>query len=177
MSKWYAVKTRSNYEQRVTQDLTVRGIACYLPTFRELHHWKDREKVVDVPVFRSYVFADFEDTAANRLGILRSDGVVSILGTAGTPTPIPDQEIEAVRCMLSKSSGRCLAHPLFREGAWVRVKRGALRGLEGTLTRMKNQTRLMVCVTLLSQSISAEVSVSDLEFVHSAPLPARRQVA
>ena len=177
MYSWYAVKTRSNYEHRVAQDLTRKGVDCYLPIFRELHTWKDREKVVEVPVFRGYVFTNLEDIAAARLKVLGSDGVACILGTASAPTPIPDEEIEAVRYMLSKTSGRCLAHPLFQEGAWVRVKRGALRGLEGTLTRTKNQTRLVVSVTLLSQSISAEVSVADIEFLRSAPIVKHRQIA
>jgi len=177
MSTWYAVKTRSNYEHRVAQDLMQKGIECYLPIFRQLHHWKDRAKVVEVPVFRGYVFTSFEDGPVARLAIVRSDGVASILGMAGTPTPIPDDEIESVRHMLSKTSGRCLVHPLLVEGAWVRVRRGALKGMEGVLTRTKSQTRLVVSITLLSQSVSADVSVADVEFVRSASVAKRKQVA
>ncbi len=38
------------------------------------------------------------------------------------------------------------AHPLLREGAWVEVRRGALKGLEGLLVRIKNQTRLVLSI-------------------------------
>src|SRR5262249_13840825 len=145
---WFAVLTRSNYEKRVAEDFARKGIEAYLPVFRELHQWQDRKKLVDIPVFRSYVFARFED-ADGRLAVLRADGAVRLLGSRNSPEPVPDHEIEAVRKLLTKATARCWAHPLLREGAWVRMKRGALKNMEGLLVRVKNQTRLVVSVTLL----------------------------
>jgi len=142
--------------------------------FRELHQWKDRQKMVEVPVFRSYVFARFSDSSDSRVAVLRCDGAARILGSQDSMTPVPQEEIEAVRRMLATATARCLAHPLLREGAWVRVKRGPLKNLEGLLVRVKNQTRLVVSITLLSQSVSTEVGVSDVEFVRSAPVEHRR---
>src|SRR5258706_305256 len=81
----------------------------------------------------SYVFTRFEDSSAARVTVMRSDGVLRILGNGATVTPIPDDEIAALRIMLDKSAARCMAHPLLREGAWVRMKRGPLKDLEGLL--------------------------------------------
>jgi len=50
-----------------------------------------------------------------------------------------------------------------RVGERVRVRKGALRGVEGLLVRVKNQTRLVVSVTLLSRSIAAEIDSQDVE--------------
>jgi hypothetical protein len=47
------------------------------------------------------------------------------------------------------------------------MKRGPLKNLEGLLVRVKNQTRLVVSITLLSQAVSTEVDVSDVEFLRS----------
>ena len=174
MSNWYAVHTRSNFEHRVSAELTRKGFESYLPVFQELHQWKDRKKVVDVPVFRSYVFARFADDSQSRLAVLRCDGATRILGSQDSITPVPETEIEAVRRMLSAAAERCLAHPLLREGAWVRVKRGPLKNLEGLLVRAKNQTRLVVSVTLLSQSVTTEVGAGDVEFIRAG---AGRRVA
>jgi transcription antitermination factor NusG len=174
MSNWYAIQTRSNYEQRVAEELIRKGIESYLPVFREWHQWKDRRKIVDVPVFRGYVFTRFAVDDSTRHAVLRSDGVVRILGSREAIVPVPVEEIEAVRRMLAKAASRCLAHPLLEEGAWVRMKRGPLKNLEGLLVRVKNQTRLVVSITLLSQAVSTEVDVSDVEFLRSGEVSDRQ---
>lgn len=107
------------------------------------------------------------DSGHCRLQVLKIDGVVRILGQGGRIEPVAQQEVEALQQLLQTTS-RCLAHPLLREGSWVRVKRGALQGLEGLLVGMKNQTRLVLSVTLLSQSVSAEIDASDVEFMRSS---------
>lgn len=168
MFNWYALHTRSKYEQRVAQELVLRGVRPYLPTFIEVHQWKDRTKTVEVPVFPGYLFAQFEPTNSSRLNVLKADGVVRILGSGDQPTPIPEDEILALQTMLRRARGRCCAHPLLREGAHVRVKRGPLKNMEGLLTRISNQTRFVVSITLMSRSVSAEVDARDVELVFKA---------
>jgi transcription antitermination factor NusG len=174
MLNWYVLQTRSNHEPRVAEELVRKGIESYLPMFRELRQWKDRKKLIEVPVFRSYVFARFEDGVLSRIALLRSSGVVRILGSGRFIAPVPDQEIESLQLMLTRATTRCFAHPLLREGAWVRVKRGPLKDLEGSLVRVRNQTRLVISITMLSQSVSAEVDASDVQFLR---LASERQVA
>jgi transcription antitermination factor NusG len=171
--EWYAVRTRSNCETKIGLTLVGKGIENYLPTFRELHQWKDRKKVVEQPLFPGYLFARIVNCRESRLSLLCCDGVVSILGQGEKIEPIPEKEIEAVRQLLS-SSTRYQAHPLLQEGAWVRVKRGSLKNMEGLLMRLKNQTRLVVSVTLLSQSVSTEIDASDVQFLRSTSQQVRR---
>jgi transcription antitermination factor NusG len=170
---WYVVRTRSNFEAGVSAGILEKGIECWLPVFHELHQWKDRKKMVEVPVFPGYVFARFVNSNEAKLAVLRTTGAVSILGYGEAIEAVPDEEIEGLRRLLKSNSG-CLAHPLLREGAWVRVKRGALKNLEGRLVRMKNQTRIVVSISLLSQSVSTEVNASDVEYVHSGVVAARQ---
>ena len=165
---WYAIHTRSNYEQRICVELARKGFECYLPVFREVHQWKDRKKLLEIPVFRGYVFARFSDTNESRVAAVRCDGAVRILGSGKSIVPIPDEEIQALQDILAKAASRCMAHPLLQEGAWVRVRRGPLKDLEGSLIRVKNQTRLVVSITLLSQSVSTEVDAGDVEFLRAA---------
>ena len=170
---WYAIHTRSNCEKRVSSILTETGIENYLPSFREVHQWKDRKQVVDVPVFPGYLFLRFEDSRTARLMIARTDGVVRILGPGEKIEAIPDEQIEGLRLILS-GGAKCMAHPLLREGSWVRVKRGALKNLEGLLVRVKNQARLVLSINLLSQSVSTEVDARDVEYLRPADETTRR---
>lgn len=160
--RWYAVQTRSRFEKAVRTELERAGIEHYFASVEEVHQWKDRRKVVELPIFPGYVFVRIEDLHPARLQVLRTNGVVRILGNASAIEPIPDEEIGSIRRLLS--SGRsCFAHPFLTEGAWVRVRRGALAGLEGRLLRIKNDTRLVLSVDLLAKSVATEIDVRDVE--------------
>ena len=74
----------------------------------------------------------------------------------GTPAPIPDEEIEAVReICLTKLP--CDPYPYLTEGRWVRVVRGPLAGLSGILVRKKGKHRLVVSIDILQQSVAVEI--------------------
>ena len=164
---WYAVHTRSNFEQRVAGELGRRGFDSYLPAYDETHQWRDRKKKVAVPLFPGYVFVRFVDSQELRLPVLHTTGVVRILGNGGVIEAVPDEEVDAVRALL-RSKVHCHAHPFLREGVRVRVKRGALQDLEGTLVRFKNRARLVISVALIGQSVAAEVDIRDVERVGSS---------
>jgi transcription antitermination factor NusG len=162
VERWYAVHTRSNFEKRIATELSAKGIETFVPSYQEVHQWKDRKQKLEVPLFAGYVFTRFADQAETRIAVLRTTGVARILGGVGTIEPVPDHEIEAVRSLMQYNVA-CYPCPILREGAWVRVIRGALTGAEGLLVRIKNQTRLVVSVTLLSRSVSAEIDARDVE--------------
>ncbi len=173
LAAWYAVRTRSNFEKRVATELAGKGLNVFLPSFRQVHQWKDRKKVVEQPLFPGYLFAHMQDTPEARLAILKATGAVQILGQGQSIEPVPDEQVEAVRTLLSASVS-CFAHPFLREGSRVKIRRGALKGIEGFLVRFKNQFRLVLSVQLLSQSVATEVDIQDVEPLGSSLTDQRR---
>lgn len=133
---WYVIHTRSRHEKVVRDELTSNGIENYLPLFHRWHHWKDRQKQVEEPVFSTYMFARFPDNPEMRTRVLRTPGAVRILGNGNGIEPISDSEVESVRRVL-RTGKDCTPHPFLKEGAWVRVRRGALKGVEGVLIQLK----------------------------------------
>jgi transcription antitermination factor NusG len=163
-SAWYAVQTGYRCEQRVAQGLTVKGFETYLPLLREVHQWKDRQKVMDVPAFSGYLFLHYEPSLRNRVRVLETSGVVRLLGGNHTPNQVSLNEIEAVRRTVN-SGVACDRCDALAPGTLVRVMRGPLAGVEGRLLRIKNRTRLVVAISVCAQAISAEVDQNDVEAV------------
>ncbi len=159
---WYAVQTRSNFESLIASELKGKGIETFYPAVREVHRWKDRMKAVDVPLFPGYIFIRIEDTPANRLRVVTINGAVRILGDGSFMEPIPDHEIHSVRLLLD-SARPFSAHPFLKEGAWVRVKSGSLRGIEGRIVRFKSGARLVVSIEMLAKAIAVELAGCDVE--------------
>jgi transcription antitermination factor NusG len=151
---WFAIRTRSNFEKIASIALENKGLVPYLPTYRDRRRWSDRVVVSETPLFRGYVFCRFNPL--NRLPILTTTGVISIVGCGAEPAPINDAEIEAIQLIL-RSGLATEPCPFLREGQTVRVTRGALAGVEGILTKKNSDFRLVISVTMLQRSISVEI--------------------
>jgi transcription antitermination factor NusG len=162
--RWYAVQTRSNFERKIADDLRGRGVETYLPALTEVRHWKDRSKAVETPLFRGYLFVHLNGSLDSRWQVLRAGGVVRILGRGAESEPVPDPEIEGIQRLLA-TRAPFARHPYLREGVRVRVCRGALRGVEGILLRARNESRLVISVDLLSQSVATEIDADSAEVI------------
>jgi transcription termination/antitermination protein NusG len=157
--EWYAVWTRSRHEKLVRDQLAQKDVAVFLPTITKWSRWKDRKKKIDWPLFPGYVFARFDPM--DRLPILKCDGVVTIVGTDGLPSPIPEIEIDSIRTLIESelSYDPC---PLIKEGMMVEVRSGPLKGVVGRLVRKGAHARLVLSVDLIGQAVSVEVDAADV---------------
>ncbi len=163
--RWYAVRTRSRHERTVTQQLESRGIETYLPTVTRLHRWSDRNKRVELPLFSGYTFVHV-DYASNeqRLKVLQAHGVVSFVGVQRTGVPIPDNQIENLRTLLANDVP-FRDHSFLRIGQRVRLRGGALDGVEGILTSVNGERSLVISLDPIERSLSIQVTGYEVEAV------------
>ena len=158
--RWHALYTYPRHEKAVAAELGSRSIEVYLPSRIVESRWKDRRVKLQMPVFPGYVFARIRP--AQRRDVLSPAGSIRLLSFHGEPAPIDDREIEAVRICLERGAPM-ERRPLFELGAHVRVCSGPLEGLEGRISRCKDERRLIVPITLINQSVAVEVDISLLE--------------
>ncbi len=159
--QWFAAYTTCRHEKRVASHLEHKEIEYYLPTYRSQRRWKDGSRVVlDLPLFPSYVFVHIRQE--QRVPVLEVPGVLSIVGrSASRPTPLSDFEMEALRSALDPLHVEpCVA---LLTGQRVRIRRGALSGIEGIVVRQKSSFRVVITLELIMQSIAVEVNADDLE--------------
>lgn len=157
---WYAVYTKHQHEKTASNLLERKGFEVFLPLYHAQHRWRDRVKVVSLPLFSCYVF--LRTTLERKLDILRTPGIFWLVENAGHACAIPEAEIETVRRM-AQSPAKIEPHPYLQCGDYVRVREGALTGIEGILTRVKNRYRVVVCVELLQKAVAVEVDLASLE--------------
>jgi transcription antitermination factor NusG len=167
-SPWFGLHIKSNFEKVAATILEAKGLEVYFPSFRSRRRWSDRVKEIDQPLFPGYLFCRFNPH--NRLPILTTPGVLSIVGVAKTPAPIAESEIYAVQRIV-ESGLAARPWPFVQVGQRVVIERGPLTGAEGILLQFKNRYRIVVSVSLLQRSISAEIDVEMVRAVHSSPAP------
>jgi transcription antitermination factor NusG len=159
---WFALQTRVNRERVVEQRLKERGVVTFLPVVSEVRKWSDRKKIIQFPLFRGYLFAKLCPTKVDRLRVLCVDGVFSFVGPRGEGTPIPEAQIEAVRRLLEGQLAWC-SHPFLKIGQRVRIKSGALNGVEGILVSRSGESTLIVSVDAIQRSMAVRIEGYDVE--------------
>ncbi len=161
---WYALHTRPRHEKLVVQRLTERGVETFLPIISEVHRWSDRKKTVQLPLFSCYVFAKFLPKRTERLNVLRVSGVLGLVGSQGEGTPIPDGQIDAVRALIDGELPWS-AYPFLKIGQRVRIRGGALEGLEGILVSRNGNQTLVISVDAIQRSLAVRVEGYQVEAV------------
>ena len=158
--RWFAFHTRARHEKRVTERLKARGFEAYLPLVPRTRQWHDRKKVIDWPLFPSYVFA--RSSIETLVRVLGTPGVAGVVRMAGAPSAIPDEDIENVRRFAAAivATGEAPEpEPLVEEGQLVRVISGPLDGVEGLVVERRGGSRALVQVGLkaIGQGLKVEV--------------------
>lgn len=154
---WYALSVRPRHEKVVAESLKHKGYEGFLPLYRSANRTGRTGQGAELPLFPGYVFCRF--AAQERLPILTTPSVMSILGNGKNLLPIDEQEMETVhrvvQARLNPQPWPYLAH-----GDLVRVDEGPLRGVYGLVQQCKGQDRLVLSVSLLQRAISVEINRS-----------------
>jgi len=153
---WFAVQTKPRHEKRVYTDLRGKGIHSFLPLFHERRQWSDRLQWVETPVFSHYVFAQIPVGGESRVRVLRTGGVVRLAGAPGFGTPVPDEQIENLQAIVAQQIPMT-PHEFISIGEKVRIRGGALNGIEGIVLAFKNDRSLVVSVDLIQKSIAIRI--------------------
>ena len=143
---WYACYTRARHEKRVNARLEERGFDTFLPLVPRVRQWHDREKVVQWPLFPSYVFARFD--LGSLADVLRTPGVSTVVRFNGRPVPVPQEEIDSVRRFVDALQDR-------ESEGWEPEPLVERRGRQRAL--------IQIGVEAIGQGVKVEVDANSLE--------------
>jgi transcription antitermination factor NusG len=163
---WFALQVRAYREWAVADYLRGNDYEWFLPQYKCRKRWSDRVKIVDSPLFPGYLFCRFNPQ--NRLPILKTPGVIQIVGCNSIPIPVDEMEIEAIKALVASGVPN-QPWPFLAVGDRIRIESGPLRGLEGILVKFKGGHRLVLSVTLLQRSVAVEVDSAFVTSLRSSP--------
>ena len=157
---WYATHTSANHEKRVAEQLFKRSVEHFLPLYDTVRRWKDRRVELQLPLFPGYIFVRI--ALKDRLDVLKVAGVVRILGFNGTPTPVPEQQVESLRSAFHEGL-RAEPYPYLKAGRQVRFKTGPLTGWKGVIVRRRGDFRVVLSAEIIQRSIIMDIEASSIE--------------
>jgi transcription antitermination factor NusG len=159
--RWHALYTRSRHEKIVVRELAKHKIETFLPLRKIKRHWSDRVKVIEEPLFHSYIFTRIP--ISKKLTVLNTYGAVSFVHFGpNLPAIIPDKDISALK-RFSEEDLPMDPFPYLKEGQRVYIRSGAFKGIEGFIVRKDQHCRLVISVDVLQQSVSVEIDAASIE--------------
>ncbi len=163
--RWYAIYTRSRAEKKVNTELVLSGIESYLPLRKTIRQWSDRKKMVEAPLFNSYVFVKVSEKEYFK--VLQIDSVTRFITFEGAAVAIPDVQINAIRAFLEEPEPMEITNdPLKMEpGQNVIVTRGPMKGLLGVLITVQGKNRVKVEIEAIGHTLMITIPPQNLEIV------------
>lgn len=135
---WYILYTACKAEKQVEQRILGEGVEVYLPLHLAPRRWSDRVKLVEVPLFQSYIFVHTTDEVLRMLN--KITGVARIVYYNGAPAVVRDSEIMAIRTFCEKAQGLECSFSVNEE---VLIACGPLKNMQGRIKRTSNGQLLL----------------------------------
>jgi len=161
--KWYAIHTRSHFEQKVYDGLQGKALEAFCPRIQVMSRRKDRRKKIYMPMLSGYVFVHSSLHPEEHIQIVKTVGVVRIVGVKGKPVPANEEEIQSL--MVLDGTDRTVENRAFiKKGDKVMIMEGPLKGLIGLYLKHKGRSdKVVVSIELLNRAVAVEIEDWALE--------------
>ncbi len=159
MRKWLAVYTKPRWEKKVSKLLAEKGVERYCPLNKVRRRWSDRIKVVEEPLFKSYVFVKVNDS--HRTEVRMTPGVINFVYWDGKPAVIKEREINAIRRFLNEYENVMVKPMDVKVNQRVKITAGPLMDKEGKVMDVHHKT-VKIAIDSLGYLLIATVEKTKL---------------
>jgi transcription antitermination factor NusG len=158
--RWFVLHTLSRQEKAAALVAEAAGGECYIPTMRRVTYYGHRKRIVEAPLFASYVF--LRGAVEHAYAAVQLKRVAKVLEVHDQEQF--EREIGQVR-RATEGCAELSPYRFFVEGRRVRVTAGPLEGLEGIVEFLKQQARIVLKVHAVGRALSLEIDASLLELL------------
>jgi len=157
---WYAVYTKPRWEKKVNTFLTDKGIESYCPLNKVHKQWSDRVKLVEEPLFKSYVFVRIP--AEEHADVRLVSGVLNFVYWLGKPAIIKQVEIDRIKRFLNQHENVTVESMQVKPDDMVVIRSGILMDKKAKVIRAFGN-RVEVAIESLGYKLVAHVKKRDVE--------------
>lgn len=163
---WYALYVQSRAEKKVNERLLALGYEAYLPLITLKKKWSDRMKMVEEPLFKSYLFVRVD--IRKYFDVLEIPGAVRFVTFEKKAVVVPQNQINAIKkyCDDYTEEEDKPQEVELHEGQLVRIVSGAMTGLIGRLAPIDNKKRLIVYIESVGHYLPINIPRTKVEPVY-----------
>ena len=162
--KWLAIYSRPRWEKKVNQLLTEKGFESYCPLNKVRRKWSDRVKMIEEPLFKSYVFVKVSDE--DRTGVRMTPGVINFVYWEGKPAVIKEKEINVIKRFLNEYENVEVQPMNLEVHQRVKITTGPLMDHEGEILSVRHKV-VKVAIDSLGYMLVAYIDRTKLTSARS----------
>ena len=139
---WFVIYTKSRNEKKVAELLQKNGVEVFCPLVKLKKNWSDRKKIVETPLFKSYVFVNLSEKDRNV--VFNVPGVIRYLFWLKKPAIARDSEIENLKNILHETMDSFTIEN-YQIGDTIKISEGVFKGLDGVIEKQsKNKLHVIL---------------------------------
>jgi transcriptional antiterminator RfaH len=163
MQSWFILYTKPRTEKKIKEELDSLKIQNFLPLLKQKRKWSDRTKIIEIPMFASYIFV-FIDYVQDSLKILSRPNSLQFIHFENKPATISEEEINMIELFLKEYPEKLQIQELnkIKIGNEIEIKDGPFAGKTGIIEKIKNKFFLILKIKSLQKEISVEVNLKEL---------------
>ncbi len=161
--KWYALYTKPRWEKKVHRALQLKGVESYCPLNKVRKKWSDRIKVVEEPLFKSYLFVRLDE--ADKTEVRYVDGVLNFVYWNGKPAVVKDEEIVEIKKFMSEYEDVQVKRIDVKPADKVVINQGVMMGSSGMVSRVLSNNIVEVIIDSLGLALTAKFDKQKLDKV------------
>jgi transcription antitermination factor NusG len=160
--RWYAVYTRPRWEKKVAELLSRKGVENYCPLNKVMKQWHDRKKLIEEPLFTSYVFVHVGTSELT--DVRKTEGILNFVYWLGKPAVIREDEITIIQNFLGSYRDVTLEKTRIMPEDSVQVIEGPLMNREGKVLEFYHKS-VKVMLPSLGYALVAQLDKSSVEVI------------
>lgn len=164
LNSWYAVYTKPRWEKKVAESLIRKQVETYCPINRVTHQWSDRKKVIEEPLFKSYVFVRIPENM--KTTVRETAGIVNFVYWLGKPACIPEHEIDLIKRFLHEYDNVEVESFPIHQNDMIQITAGPLMHQRGRVVEAGKNTVKAVLYSM-GFALTATVKKSELVLLNS----------
>src|ERR1700722_4057468 len=160
--KWYAMYTKPRWEKKVHKLFDEKEVENYCPLNKVRKKWSDRIKVVEEPLFKSYIFVQISEEEKTKVRM--TNGVVNFVYWQGKPAVVKEKEINIIKKFLNEYEN-VIAQPItLKSDMKIKIQQGMFMDSEATITKVLNN-KVQVIIESIGYSLVAVIDKSNIAIV------------
>jgi transcription antitermination factor NusG len=160
--KWFAIYTRHRWEKKVFQLLQAKGIDTYCPLNKVQRNWSDRVKIVEEPLFKSYLFVRVRED--EKTSVRMTNGVVNFVYWLGKPAAVKEKEIETIKKFLNEHENVQVEQLELKPNSKVQINSGVFMDKEATVLNVTKK-KIRVIIESIGFALIANIDRSKISSI------------
>jgi transcription antitermination factor NusG len=162
---WYVIYTKPRHEKKIAEYLKRSELEYFLPLIKKLRTLQGRKKIVQLPLFPSYVFIKL-DTLQHYFDTLHIPGVLYYVRNGGSVAQVNEIIIQKLQRLILNNAYENIevSSEHFSKSNIINIQTGPFKGFLCEIIKHNGRFKVLVRIELLQRNLIVDLPSCCLDY-------------